>query len=230
MKLSSSVLNASVAAILIVCAALAAHAMTPRQYLSNQRAALNLDRVLPTEFGTWRLDQQAPGLVNPELNEALSRIYTQMVSRTYVNDKGERVMLAVTYGPDQRADRAVHYPEICYPAQGFRIASNHAGSIDIGENRVSVRRLETNYNNTRMEPVTYWTTIGDYTSVGGFRKRLLELRYGLSGIVPDGILFRVSSIGADSSKEFDRQNRFTKELLLTVRSEDRTLLTGKPAP
>lgn len=227
MKLSTSVLNASVAAILIVCSVLAAQAMTPRHFLSNQRQALNLEKMLPTEFGAWRLDQQAPGLVNPELNEALSRIYTQMVSRTYVNDKGERVMLAVTYGPDQRADRAVHYPEVCYPAQGFRITSNQVGAIDIGNHTLGVRRLETNYNNSRREPVTYWTTIGDHTSIGGFSKRLLELRYGLSGIVPDGILFRVSSIGKESSEEFELQTRFTKELLVAVRPDDRGFLTGQ---
>jgi EpsI family protein len=230
MKLSTSVLNASVAAILIVCSVLAAQAMTPRHFLSNQRQALNLEKMLPSEFGAWKLDQQAPGLVNPELNEALSRIYTQMVSRTYVNDKGERVMLAVTYGPDQRADKAVHHPEICYPAQGFRITSNNVGTIHFENVSLGVRRLETNYNNARREPVTYWTTIGDHLTIGGFEKRLLELRYGLRGIVPDGILFRVSSIGKDSPEEFDLQTRFTKELLLAVRPDDRRFFTGQSKP
>jgi EpsI family protein len=229
MKPKAARANALIATVLMLLAVAAAYAMTPRQLMATQRAALDLGTMIPEAFDGWRTDTQAPALVNPEQDEALQRIYTQIVSRTYINRAGSRIMLSVTYGPDQRADRAVHYPEVCYPAQGFQVQSNRVSSIPLPGLELPVRLLETNYNNARREPVTYWTTIGDHSSVGGSRKRLIELQYGLKGMVPDGILFRVSSIGSESAAEFAQQAAFIQDLMKAVRPDNRLVLTGKTA-
>ena len=50
----------------------------------------------------------------------------------------------------------------------------------------------------RNEPVTYWLTVGDQVITNKFDKRIAEIRLGLTGQIPDGLLFRVSSIDNDS--------------------------------
>ena len=60
-----------------------------------------------------------------------------------------------------------------------------------------MRRLTTALG-PRNEPVTYWLTVGDQVIKNAFEKRIAEIRLGLTGQIPDGLLFRVSSIDADT--------------------------------
>ena len=46
--------------------------------------------------------------------------------------------------------------------------------------------------------MTYWTMIGSKTALG-VEKKIAEMRYGMKGIIVDGLLFRVSSIDRDSA-------------------------------
>ena len=138
-------------------------------------------------------------------------------------------MLSIAYGDDQRATMAVHYPEVCYPAQGFQVKSNRQGTLDTVYGRLPVRRLETSLSHQRAEPVTYWVTIGDRISLGGWDRRLVELEYGLQRIVPDGLLFRVSSINRDSAQAFGDQARFLADLMASLPPESRTLIAGAAA-
>jgi EpsI family protein len=92
-----------------------------------------------------------------------------------------------------------------------------------------VRRLETELSRQRYEPVTYWVTIGDRISLGGFERRMIELEYGLQRIIPDGLLFRVSSINRDSAQAFRDQDAFTRDLLAAMPAVSREWLAGDPA-
>jgi EpsI family protein len=159
----------------------------------------------------------------------MQRIYTQTLSRAYVNSRGTVVMLSIAYGDDQRASLAVHYPEVCYPAQGFQVRSNRLDTINTQHGALPVRRLETELSRQRYEPVTYWITIGDRISLGGFERRMIELEYGLQRIIPDGLLFRVSSINRDSAQAFRDQDAFTRDLLATLPAISREWLAGDPA-
>lgn len=207
-----------------------AAALTPRRKLATLLARPLLDSAVPRRFGAWQVDPAAgAALVNPRQQDVLRRIYQQALARTYLSSAGERVMLSLTYGEDQRSDMAVHYPEVCYPAQGFAVRSNRAGELSLPQGRLAVRRLETALGTQRPEPVTYWTTIGEYHSMGSVERRLIELRYGLHGLIPDGYLVRVSSIGPDSAGEFARQDRFIRALLEALEPPSRLALTGQPA-
>ncbi|MCP2821205.1 EpsI family protein, partial [Salmonella enterica subsp. enterica serovar Typhimurium] len=77
---------------------------------------------------------------------------------------------------------------------GFQVTSNRKGTLDTGLGLIPVRRLETHLSQNRFEPITYWTTIGSQALIGGATKKLAEMRYGLKGEIPDGLLFRISSI------------------------------------
>ncbi len=218
--------------VLAVLGLLAAELMKPVHRLAELRAQkIDLERMLPDRFAAWQMvPGLAGGIVNPVEEANLRRLYSQTLSRVYVGRQGERVMLSIAYGEDQRKYLALHYPEVCYPAQGFSVRSNQTVLLQLTDQVLPLRRLETFMAPNRPEPVTYWTTMGDYTSFGGLPRRMIELRYGLRRQIPDGLLFRVSSIGPDSHAEFAKQERFLRELLGSLQSDTRQLLTGHYQP
>ncbi len=209
-------------------AAVGGQALVPTKRLSELRGPIELKRNTPLSFGDWRVDTAAAGvLVNPQTQALLDRLYTEILERTYVNSKGQRIMLSMAYGADQ-SDPSVqlHYPEVCYPAQGFKVERMHEGWIALPPGRLHVKRVETQYANQRFEPVTYWTMMGDMQSLDLFAKRLAELRHGLRGEIVDGVLIRVSSINTDSAAAFALQDRFITDLVAALAPPFRHRLTG----
>jgi EpsI family protein len=228
--MSTELKRALLMLVLMLGAALLASAGRPVHKLADQRDKLDLELVVPQRFGDWRLFRTGGVVIpDPSVLENLARIYTQTLSRAYVNSRGTVIMLSIAYGDDQRAAMAVHYPEVCYPAQGFQVRSNRMGSVETPHGALPVRRLETWLSAQRPEPVTYWVTIGDRITKGGFERRMIELEYGLQRTIPDGLLFRVSSINRDSAEAFRDQENFIASLLGAVSPEQRVWLAGDPA-
>lgn len=155
----------------------------------------------------------------------IDRIYNQTLARTYRNDAGYRIMVSIAYGGDQSDAMQLHKPEVCYPAQGFELLRKSRSEIVLGGGNLPITTIDTRLGERR-EPVTYWTTIGDTIVQGGIEKKLTELRYGLSGSVPDGLLFRVSSIDADTTRAYQMHKVFVTELLDAVPPEQRKRLAG----
>ncbi|MFG6487514.1 exosortase-associated protein EpsI, B-type [Roseateles sp. BYS78W] len=209
--------RAALATVLMGVSAVVAWQLTPTQRLSAVHGDFNLDTAVPKAFGDWQLDTTAVGgIVNPQQEELLKRLYSQILTRTYVNSQGQRVMLSIAYGNDQRDGLQLHYPEICYPAQGFRLASNRKVDLQLAGLVIPARRLETVLGEQRYEPVTYWTVIGETAVRGGTDKKIAEMRYGFRGVIPDGLLFRVSSIDRDTAAAYALQDQFSTELLTAV--------------
>ena len=154
-------------------------------------------------------------------------IYAQTLSRTYVNPEGYRIMLSIAYGSDQSDAKQVHKPEICYPAQGFTLKSKQYGQLVLQNTTIPVTRIETSLGE-RNEPVTYWITVGDRVVGPGLNKKLVEMGFGLRGLIPDGLLFRLSSIDSDTDRAYEKQNAFAGDLLGSLRPEDRQKLIGNP--
>ena len=185
-----------------------------------------LEEIVPTQFGEWKmLRDSGTQMVNPETKELLDSLYSQILSRTYVNAKGYRIMLSLAYGDDQRGGLQAHKPEVCYPAQGFKLISNQPGELDTAFGNISVRRLSTRLD-ARFEPVTYWINVADTPVSNVLQKRMLELKLGLTGQVPDGLLFRVSSIDDSTPRAFVEQQAFVSGLLQAVSPVDRKRLAG----
>ncbi|MDP3282683.1 MAG: EpsI family protein, partial [Nitrosomonas sp.] len=177
-------------------------------------------------FGDWKIDESIiPLQVDAETQAMLDKIYNQTLSRTYVNSLGERVMLSVAYGGDQSDNLAVHKPEVCYYAQGFEIMKTFADELLTQYGKLPIKRLMAVKGN-RNEPITYWITVGNKAVLPGIEEKLQQLRYGLTGSVPDGMLVRVSSIDSDKDKAYQLQNIFIQDLLLTVDVKERTRLIG----
>ena len=217
-------------AFMMVAAALAWW-LTPTKRIAAEHP-IHLESMVPEAFGSWRVDSAAyGGVVNPQQSALLDRLYSQILTRTYVSSKtGERVMLSIAYGEDQRDGMQMHYPEVCYPAQGFEVQSNRVDRLKTALGDLLVRRLETRLGRQRDEAVTYWTIVGDQALLGGMQKKLVEMRYGLRGEIVDGLLFRISTIDHDSQRAFSTQDDFVAQLIDHLPSDARRRLTGLGAP
>jgi EpsI family protein len=222
----SSVKIAATISTLMLAASVGAIVVRPDTKMSDERTAVSLDKMIPKEFGGWR---EAPlgfvQVVNPQTQQLLDRLYSEIVTRTYANASGYRIMLSLAYGSDQRGALQAHKPEVCYPAQGFALARNEAGVLATSFGKIPVRRLLTTLG-SRQEPVTYWFTVGDKAVQGRMQKRLVELSFGLTGRIPDGMLFRISSIDQDRIHAYQLQEQFVNQLLEAVSPAGRKRLSG----
>lgn len=203
------------------------HVMTPTIYFSQSRQKVTLEQAVPTQFGDWKEEvQQTANIISPDRIALLNKLYSETLSRTYVNSAGERVMLSIAYGKDQRKGNEVHYPEVCYPAQGFELTAQKRDVLKTPQGPIAVSRLETNLSKQRYEPVTYWTTIGNQVTLGGSDKRMKELAFGIKGEIPDGLVFRVSTIDRDPPRAYAVQDAFVNALVVALKPANKTWLTG----
>lgn len=200
--------------------------VTPTIKVADQWDTINLETMIPAAFGDWQIDKSiVPLQVDPQTQAKLDRIYNQTLARTYVNSLGQRVMLSVAYGGDQSDNLAVHKPEVCYLSQGFAVMKIVAGELLTQYGTLPVKRLLAVQGN-RNEPITYWVTVGDKAVLPGFEQKLQQLRYGLTGSVPDGMLVRVSSINPDEDNAYRLQAIFIQDMLSTIGTKERVRLAG----
>ncbi len=212
--------------ILMVSSGALTKALTPTKKIADQQEKIDLEIMIPIEFGDWRIDRSIiPLQVDAETQAMLDKIYNQTLARTYVNSLGERIMLSVAYGGDQSDNLAVHKPEVCYYAQGFEIMKNFTDELLTQYGTLPIKRLIAVKGN-RSEPITYWVTIGNKAVLPGIEEKLQQLRYGLTGSVPDGMLVRVSTIDPDKEKAYQLQTHFIQDMLSAIDIRSRTRLTG----
>lgn len=213
-------------AIAMLLAAGLSVAMTPVQRIADGGPAMNLETMIPKQFSGWQLDVPViPLLISPATQAGLDKIYSQTLARTYINNRGERIMLSIAYGGDQSDSMQVHKPEACYPAQGFQTSEVRPAVLTTRFGSISVRRLEARQGQ-RFEPVTYWVTIGNQVVPDNLKKKLVEIDYGLKGFIPDGLIFRVSSIGHDSAQHFGIHEIFVSQLMDALDTPARTRIAG----
>jgi EpsI family protein len=201
--------------------------MTPRTFLADQQRHAALATVVPSAFGVWAVDRSVvPVPPSPDLQRVIDETYDETLSATYRDDKGNRVMLSVAYGRNQHKGMNTHRPEVCYPAQGFRIESAaERGVLRAAGREIPVTRLVARMD-ARVEPITYWLVVGDRITEFGYPQRAQAIRYGLRGIVPDGMLFRVSSISGDAAQAYEIQQRFVEEMMRSLPAPAQARLLG----
>ena len=210
----------------MLAAAGLALAMTPTHKLADQGPKLNLETMIPKQFGDWKLDETiVPIAISPDAQAALDKIYNQTLSRTYVNGQGEKIMLSIAYGGDQSRAMQVHRPEVCYASQGFQVGKMSKDFIDASGAKLPVMKLVATQG-SRIEPITYWVMIGDSAVRGNLEQGFARLKYGLTGKIPSGILIRVSTISANESQSYRTEEQFVRDMLGAVPVQDRKRLTG----
>jgi EpsI family protein len=197
----------------------------PATKVSDSGPAISLEAMIPKQFGEWREEpQRIVQVINPQDRVLIDKLYSQILERSYVNADGYRIMLSLAYSSDQRGYLRAHYPEACYSAAGFTLHSREASRLATQFGEIPVRRLFTS-KGSREEPLTYWLKVGDKV-VLGWQSRLVELGYTLTGHVPDGLLFRVSSIDPDQARANQLQDQFINDLLQAMSPTERKQLGG----
>jgi len=98
--------------------------------------------------------------------------------------------------------------------------------LDAAALRIPVMRLVA-VRGMRVEPITYWIAVGDMVVRGALEQNLARLKYGLTGLVPDGILVRVSTISREEAPAYRIQERFVSDMLQAMRPEHVARLIGR---
>lgn len=193
----------------------------------------HLEKAVPEQFGEWRT------LPNPLLQVDLStdgatstdQPYDEIVSRTYVNAKGDVIMMALAYGKNQRQEIKIHRPELCYPAQGFKVMSLKSATFDGVTNSLTGQAVPGKrmvvHGKGSDEVVSYWIRIGDTFSASPWRIRWQIMQEGLQGRMTDGILVRLSqrvSPGSNPEPVHRLLEQFASELVEATPPQARSYL------
>lgn len=211
----------------LLAAAGVAAALTPRNHVVLLPEGRELEAVVPKSFGTWKT-VPSDVFVLPKTEGSLAdRLYNQTVTRLYQSDSEIPVMLVMAYGQTQNDLLQLHRPETCYTAVGFEITGSKVDRVELpGTAGLPIREL-TATAESRVEPIAYWTRIGDSLPTTGEEQRWAKLQQQLAGIVPDGILVRMSTVGDPNPATFAALRKFAAAMLGAVKPADRAVLVGR---
>lgn len=198
----------------------------PVERIADSRPAVSLESLVPERFGNWKIDKSIiPIGVSADVLAALDKFYNQTLMRTYVNTAGERIMLSVAYGADQSDNLILHLPEGCYDAQGFAVGDKITVLMQTPFGEMAVARLLAT-KGQRVEPITYWMVIGGQLATSSWEVKKIKLAYAVKRQIPDGILFRISSISSDPQRGYALQQEFANAMMRDMGSEASRLLVG----
>jgi EpsI family protein len=202
-------------------------ALKPTKKLADRSEKISLEKMIPMQIGPWRADPNAQANIKPsaEVQANLDKIYDQILSRTYLNDKGQAVMLTITYGSSQTQDLKAHRQEVCYTAQGFQIQALKHEILRIARQTIPVTQMFA-VKQDRMEPVTYWFTMGDNVVLSRTERMLVQLKYSFAGVIPDGVLVRVSNLTPNAEQGYQVHQDFLNQMMSTLDQKSVQKLMG----
>jgi EpsI family protein len=205
---------------LIVGGACLAAAASAEAVRPDTRVALLGDRKLedhiPRNFGPWRV-QESEGVLAPQSEDSLAaRLYNQSVARVYAGPDGAMVMLLIAYGNTQSDTLQLHRPEVCYPAFGYKVTESRPTEFALGNGASVPGRRLVAMSPGREERISYWTRIGEYLPVDEGEQRRMRFRTALAGIIPDGVLVRMSNVLPEDRPGFTLNQRFAADFIRAV--------------
>lgn len=214
-----------------MAAAIAGLALKPRR-TENLLGGAKLDDLVPRQIGPWRFDT-ASGLVLPPADQMRDSIYSQLLTRTYVRGGGTRqgggdsVMLLIAYSGAQDGTIQVHRPEVCYPASGYRLTRLEPHVVPLAPGVAVPSRAIVAETDVRREQLIYWTRLGGHFPTRWADQHLAVAAENFTGVIPDGVLVRVSSTAAgDQTALLDD---FARDLFRAVGPRMRQVLLGPSA-
>lgn len=224
--------QAIAASAVILTSAGLAEVLRPHELMAKSSALPDLEQAIPRQFGQWRYVPNV-GLVTPASpagyvrRELEAKIYSQEVGRSYSDGAGHVVMLLVAYGPVQDYRLKSHLPEVCYGASGFRVSAKTVTELSYRDDAapLTLSRV-TAVKEGRFEPISYWMRIGNDIATGVFDRQMARMKYGLQGLIPDGALFRVSTVGLPEDVSYKLQDQFIRDLMTAIAPENRKFFLG----
>ena len=207
-----------------VCSGIA-YARTPKPYVAPiQQAAF--EAAVPKTIGEWRFTDEG-SVVLPPPDTLRDRLYDNLLTRVYVNARGQGLMLVMAYKNVQDGIVQVHRPEVCYPAAGFVLESAQRGSIRLSDRQVPTKAFAARRPD-RIEQVLYFTRLGQHYPLSWSQQRVAVLEANLEGRIPDGLLTRVSIIQNDQPSAIALLSSFLESLATIGGPALHAVLNGTP--
>ena len=207
-------------------AAGAAAALTPRErlvLLGDRR----IEDIVPSRIGDWQHVPSSAFVLPKNPGSLADRLYSQTVSRLYESPTRQPVMLVIAYGNMQSDLLQLHRPETCYAAVGFSISGSDVARVPLGRGALPVRELVAS-SDQRIEPIAYWTRIGDDLPTSNREQRWVRLDQQMHGLVPDGVLVRISTVAEGTPQVFAGLREFAAAMVSEMKPADRPALVGRP--
>ena len=166
--------------------------------------------LIPRQVGNWR-SRKSDELVVPQEDEFTAKLYENLETFVYEGENIPTMMLLLAYNSVQRNDVQAHRPEVCYPASGYPVIFSEEIALKYRNKLISGRYLIAERNSSSFEHIIYWIRIGDSFPASWARQRLDMALINASGIVPDGALFRASTINQSNVKNVHLVQNFISQ-------------------
>ena len=203
-----------------------AYAATPRRS-ENRLAKEKLGRFVPMRIGGWEFES-ANGVIVPREDEGAPQDgYDQVLTRAYQSADEPRVMLLLAYGSTQGGSLQLHRPETCYPGQGFRLSQFRDHELQLTDTVPVLGRCFTAQRDDRIERILYWTRISNAFPRNTAQEYRAIFTSILTGVIPDGILVRLSTLEPDIARADRALARFAELLVKSASPSGREILIGK---
>ncbi len=203
-------------------AATAGLVLKPRR-TQNMLGAAKLEDLVPKQIGGWRFNT-ASGLVLPPADQLRDQLYSQLLTRVYARDGAPPVMMLIAYSGAQDGTLQVHRPEVCYPASGYRLTRTEAHTVALAPGLAVPGRAILAETDMRREQLIYWTRQGSHFPTIWSEQRTAVIAENFAGIVPDGVLLRLSTVGGGSTVPL--LDGFARDLYRAVGARMRSVLLG----
>ena len=182
---------------------------------------------IPNEIGDYRFETSS-GLVLPPSDALSDRLYDNLITRAYTGPGGSVIMLLVAYNNRQDGILQMHRPEICYPAGGYTLSPIEPIEVPLPDGRNIPSQIFAAKSDTRNEVVLYWTRVE-----GSFPRRWIEQRMAVAkanllGVIPDGVLVRVSMLSGDADQAVKPLEQFVQQLFRQSPPHLQNLLFNTP--
>jgi EpsI family protein len=189
-----------------------------------------IEAIVPLKVGGWSYETKS-GLVLPPPDQLAAQLYDQVVTRVYGSDTDLPVMLLIAYGSSQDGMLQVHRPEVCYPASGYTLSETRDIAIPLPPGKASIpARAFTAVGQQRTEQLIYWTRVGTRFPRSWTEQRLAVVKDNLRGMIPDGVLVRISTVSDNVPDSRALLERFAAQLVETAPALGKALLIGRGAP
>ena len=167
--------------------------------------------LIPDKIGAWRFMTES-GLVLPPSDALSDRLYDSSVTRAYPNPAGQTLMMLIAYNNRQDGVLQIHRPEVCYPAGGYTLTETRAVDVALAPGIALPAQTFVANSRQRDEVVLYWTRVGETFPQRWVEQRLSVASANLEGVIPDGLLVRISTLGDDFATQFPIMRGFIADL------------------
>jgi EpsI family protein len=183
-----------------------------------------LEDVLPATVGRWTFVSNS-GLVVPPEDQLARALYSQLLTRTYMDQAGNGIMLLVAQSGSQSGILQIHRPEFCYTAGGYTLTPSVPHPVRLPDRELPALSISAT-RDARTEQIVYWTRIGNHLPTSWTQQRLAVAMDNLKGYIPDAVMVRVSTYGYDKPLAFADVDEFIRALMAKVTPQVRRVLIG----